>query len=43
MVENQNMLQKFLIAVRFVEELEVIYEATEFVEYVLEKKPMLEN
>jgi hypothetical protein len=41
--ENQKMLQKFLTVVQLVEEQEVIYELSVFVEYVLEKKLMLEN
>ena len=43
MVENQNLLQKFLIVVVNVVELEVTYENLIFVEFVLEKKLMLEN
>jgi hypothetical protein len=43
MVENQKNLLKFLIVVLYVEELEVIYENSTYVEYVLEKKQMLEN
>jgi len=41
--ENQKMLQKFSTVVQLVEEQEVIYEVSIFVEYVLEKKLMLEN
>lgn len=37
------MLQKFLIVVICVEELDDIYEIFEFVEFVLEKRLMLEN
>jgi hypothetical protein len=43
MVENQQKLQKFLIVVVYVVELEVICEDLTFVEFVLEKKLMLEN
>jgi hypothetical protein len=43
MGEDQRNLQKFLIAVVLVEEREGIYESLVFVEFVLEKKQMLEN
>jgi hypothetical protein len=41
--ENQKMLQKFITVVVYVEEQEVILVDLIFVEFVLEKKPMLEN
>jgi hypothetical protein len=41
--ENPKKLQKFLIAVVFVEEQDDICESLIFVEFVLEKKQMLEN
>lgn len=43
MVENQKMQLKYLIVVVYVEELDDIYESLIFVEFVLEKKLMLEN
>jgi hypothetical protein len=43
MEENQNFLQKFSIVVVFVEEQEGTYENSVFVEFVLEKRLMLEN
>ena len=43
MVENQKNLQRFSIVVAFVEGQDDIYENLNFVEFVLEKKLMLEN
>lgn len=43
MEENQDLQQKYLIYVVFVEEQDDIYEILIFVEFVLEKKQMLEN
>lgn len=43
MEENQDLQQKCLIYAVFVEEQEDIYEISIFVEFVLEKKQMLES
>lgn len=43
MEENQDLQQKCLTFVVFVEEQDDIYEISTFVEFVLEKKQMLEN
>jgi hypothetical protein len=41
--ENQKEQLKYLIVVQYVEELDDIYQNMIFVEFVLEKKLMLEN
>lgn len=43
MVENQSLLQKYLIVALLVEEYIDICESLEFVEFVLEKRQIYEN
>ena len=43
MVENLSLLQKYLMFVVYAEELDDIFENLIFVEFVLEKKQIMEN